>query len=336
MLSAFVTGLAGTELTSREADVLREAAPCGIILFARNVGDPEQVRRLTSAAREAVGADILVLIDQEGGRVRRLMPPHWRELPPAAAYGSLFAEDRAQACRSAFLAAQLLASDLRAVGINTNCTPVLDVPVIGSHDIIGNRAYGTAVEQIITLGRAVAEGHLAAGVLPVIKHMPGHGRATEDSHLALPVVRASRVELEQSDFLPFRALADMPVAMTAHVVFEAIDPQAPASTSASVTKDIMRSWGGFDGLLLRDDLGMKALSGSMAERAAAVIAAGSDIALVCSGDIADTEAVAGAVPRLDGVSQARFDKASAVLRQQQAFDVAEAEAGLQRALRATA
>jgi beta-N-acetylhexosaminidase len=336
MLSAFVTGLAGTELTPREAAVLRDAAPCGIILFARNVGDPEQVRRLTSAAREAVGADILVLIDQEGGRVRRLMPPHWRELPPAAAYGSLFAEDRAQACRSAYLAAQLLASDLRAVGINTNCTPVLDVPVPGSHDIIGNRAYGTVVDQVIALGRAVAEGHMAAGVLPVIKHMPGHGRATEDSHLELPVVRASCAELEQSDFLPFRALADMPVAMTAHVVFEAIDPHRPASTSVPVTKDIMRSWIGFDGLLVSDDLGMKALSGSMAERAVAVIAAGSDIALVCSGDIADTEAVAGGVPRLDGLSQARFDRASAVLRQQQTFDVAEAEAGLQRALRATA
>ncbi len=336
MLSAFVTGLAGTELAAREAAILREAAPCGIILFARNVSDPEQVRRLTAAAREAVGDDILVLIDQEGGRVRRLTPPHWRELPPASAYGILYGEDADRARHSAWLAARLLAQDLRAVGINTNCTPVLDVPVPGSHDIIGNRAYGTGVAQVVALARAVAEGHIAGGVLPVIKHMPGHGRATEDSHLALPRVKASRTELERTDFAAFRALAEMPVAMTAHVVFEAIDADHPASTSVRVTEDVMRTWIGFDGLLISDDLGMKALSGSMAERAAAVIAAGSDIALVCSGEIADTEAVAGAVPRLKGPSEARFARAGAVLRQQGPFDVAEAEAHLQRALHAVA
>jgi len=336
MLSAFVTGVAGTELTPREAAVLRAAAPCGIILFARNVSEPAQVRRLTSAARDAVGEDILVLIDQEGGRVRRLMPPHWRELPPASAYGALYAQDAEHACRTAWLASRLLAQDLRAVGINTNCTPVLDLPAPGSHAIIGNRAYGADARQVVDLGRAVAEGHMAGGVLPVIKHMPGHGRATEDSHLALPVVDTSRAELERTDFAPFRALAHLPVAMTAHVVFAAIDPGNPASTSARVTQDIMRAGIGFDGLLLSDDLGMQALSGSMAERAAAVIAAGSDIALVCSGEIADTEAVAGAVPRLDGPAQARFARAGAVLRQQAAFDVAEAEAGLQRALHATA
>jgi beta-N-acetylhexosaminidase len=336
MLSAFVTGLAGTELAPREAAVLRAAAPCGIILFARNVSDPEQVRRLTSAARDAVGDDILVLIDQEGGRVRRLTPPHWRELPPASAYGALYAQDVDRACRSARLAARLLAQDLRAVGINTNCAPVLDLPVPGSHDIIGNRAYGAGVEQVVALARAVAEGHMAGGVLPVIKHMPGHGRATEDSHLALPVVRTSLRELERTDFAPFRALAHMPVAMTAHVVFAAVDPEHPASTSARVTQDIMRTSIGFDGLLVSDDLGMQALTGSISQRATAVLAAGSDIALVCSGDIADTEAVAAAVPRLDGLSQARFARARAVLRQQAAFDVAEAEAHLQRALHALA
>lgn len=336
MLRAFVTGLAGTAVTPREAAALRATAPCGIILFARNIEDPTQVRRLTSAAREAVGDDILVLIDQEGGRVRRLMPPHWRELPPASAYGALYAEDTARACRTAWLASRLLAQDLRAVGINTNCTPVLDLPVPGSHDIIGNRAYGAGVRQVVDLGRAVAEGHMAGGVLPVIKHVPGHGRATEDSHLSLPVVRTSRAELERTDFAPFRELADMPVAMTAHVVFTAIDPANPASNSARITQEIIRGWIGFDGLLLSDDLGMKALSGTTAERAAAVLAAGSDIALACSGDLAEMEAVAAAVPRLEGAAQARFARASAVLRQQAAFDVAEAEAHLQRALRVVA
>ncbi len=336
MLSAFVTGLAGTALEAREAAVLRDARPCGVILFARNVRDPEQVLRLTDAARGAIGEDILVLVDQEGGRVRRLMPPHWRELPPAAAYARLYHQDPEQACRAAGLAARLTAADLKAVGINTNCAPVLDVPVEGSHDIIGDRAYGARADQVAALGRAVAEGHMAGGVLPVIKHVPGHGRATKDSHLELPAVSASRAVLARTDFAPFRALADLPAAMTAHVVFEAIDREHPASTSARVIGEVIRGAVGFDGLLMSDDLGMKALSGSMADRARAVLAAGSDLALVCSGDIADTEAVAGAVAPLQGVARARFDRACAVLRQQAPFDVAEAQAGLAHALRAMA
>jgi beta-N-acetylhexosaminidase len=334
MLSAFATGLAGTELSAREAAVLRAARPCGIILFARNAQDPEQVRRLTDAARAAVGSDILVLVDQEGGRVRRLMPPHWRELPPAAAYGRLYQQDPAGACRSARLAARLTAAELRQAGINTNCAPVLDVPATGSHEIIGDRAYGTGVKQVVALGRAVAEGFAAGGVLPVIKHMPGHGRATKDSHLELPVITASRRELDRTDFAPFRALADMPAAMTAHVVLDVVDAGNPASTSAAVTREVMRGAIGFQGLLISDDLEMKALSGSMAARAGAVIAAGSDIALVCSGECAHAEAVAGAVPALQGASLARYERACAVFRQQEPFDVAEAQAGLAQALRA--
>jgi beta-N-acetylhexosaminidase len=336
MRSAFIAGLAGLQLSAREAALLREARPCGVILFARNVREPEQVRRLTDAAGSAVGSDILVLIDQEGGRVRRLLPPHWRALPAAAAYGRLYADDPGEACRSARLAAQLAAAELRAVGVNTNCVPVLDVPAAGSHAIIGDRAYGCDARQVAALGRAVAEGSMAGGVLPVIKHMPGHGRATKDSHLELPVVSASRAELEHTDFAPFRALRDMPAAMTAHVVFEAIDAQRPASISARVTREVMRGAIGFDGLLMSDDLGMKALSGSIAERARAVTDAGSDLALVCSGDCRDTEAVAAAVPALAGPALARFERACAVFRQQQPLDVAEAEQGLARALRASA
>jgi beta-N-acetylhexosaminidase len=333
MLSAFITGLGGTELTAQEARILRDSRPCGIILFARNVATPDQVRRLAEAARDAVGFDILVLIDQEGGRVRRLMPPHWRELPPAAAYGRLYELDPEEACRSARLAARLTAAELRTVGINTNCAPVLDVPAKDGHDIIGNRAYGRRVKQVVALGRAVAEGYAAGGVLPVIKHMPGHGRATKDSHLELPVVAVSRAALDRTDFATFRALADMPAAMTAHVVFTAIDKENPASTSETVTREIMRDAIGFDGLLMSDDLGMKALSGTMAERAKAVIAAGSDLALVCSGELADTEAVAEAVPRLAGASLDRFRRACGIFRQQEPFDVAEARSSLEHALR---
>jgi beta-N-acetylhexosaminidase len=336
MLAAFITALAGPELKPEEAAVLKATRPCGIILFARNVVDPEQVRRLSDAARAAVGHDILVLIDQEGGRVCRLRPPHWRPLPAAAAYARLYADDPAEACRTARLAAQLTAMDLRAAGINTNCVPVLDVPAPGSHDIIGDRAYGADPEQVAALGRAVAEGHMAGGVLPVIKHVPGHGRALADSHLELPIVSASLAEMERIDFATFRACADLPAAMTAHVVYEAIDKAHPASTSARVIADVIRSRIGFDGLLMSDDLGMQALSGSMGERTREVLAAGCDVALVCSGDLADTEAAAAVAPALSGAALARYGRARAVVQQSQAFDVAAAENSLAQALRALA
>jgi beta-N-acetylhexosaminidase len=333
MLAAFITALAGLELTPAEAAVLRAARPCGVILFARNVRDPDQTLRLTEAARAAVGDDILVLIDQEGGRVRRLRPPHWRELPAAAAYGRLYGDDAGAACSTARLAARLTAQELRAVGINTNCAPVLDVPVAGSHDIIGDRAYGAEPRQVCDLGLAVAEGFMAGGVLPVIKHIPGHGRATKDSHLALPVVSASRAELVGTDFAAFQRLAHLPAAMTAHVVFSAVDPDLPASVSPRVTAEIVRGAIGFDGLLMSDDLGMKALTGDIGSRARAVIAAGSDLALVCSGDLSDTEAAAAVVPQLGGVALDRFERARAVFSQQEPFDMAQAIAGLELALR---
>ena len=334
MLSAFITGLAGLELDAREAAVLRAARPCGVILFARNVADPTQVRRLCEDARDAVGSDVLVLVDQEGGRVRRLLPPQWRLLPAAAAYGRLYADDAAEACRTARLAAQLTAAELGACGINTNCVPVLDVPAPGSHDIIGDRAYGAAVRQVAALGRAVAEGHIAGGVLPVMKHVPGHGRATKDSHLELPAVTAPVAELERTDFAAFRACADLPAAMTAHVVFEAVDRDRPASASARVIADVVRGAIGFSGLLMSDDLGMRALEGTVAERARAVLSAGCDLALVCSGNPADTEAVAAVAPQLGGAALARFERAHAIIGRRQSFDIAEAEGCLAQALRA--
>lgn len=288
---------------------------------------------LVSAAKEAVGEnELLVLIDQEGGRVQRIRPPLGRALPPAAAYAKHYESDPHAACRSAKAVAQLMAEDLSALGINCDCAPVLDVPVPGSHDIIGDRAFGTTPEQVAALGRAVADGFLAQGMLPVIKHIPGHGRATKDSHLDLPVVTASRAELTATDFEPFRLLADLPAGMTAHVVFTDIDPDHPASISAKVTREVIREQIGFDGLLMSDDLSMKALSGSMRERARAVIAAGSDVVLHCNGDFAEMQDAAAGSPALEGKSLERFMAAVAVTERRATFDPAPAEAELAQVL----
>ena len=241
------------------------------------------------------------------------------------------------ACRDAFLVARLTADDLRPFGVNTSCAPVLDVPVAGAHDIIGNRAYGLSPSLVLELGGAVADGLMAGGVLPVMKHIPGHGRAHADSHLELPVVAASRADLAATDFAPFRALRRLPAAMTAHVLYTALDAQHPASTSASLTRDIIRGDIGFDGLLMSDDLGMSALTGSMVERTRAVLAAGSDLALHCNGDLAEMRDVARAAPPLAGRALARFDAAVAVtLAPRSPYDMAEAEAVCERLLALTA
>jgi beta-N-acetylhexosaminidase len=273
-----------------------------------------------------------VLIDQEGGRVQRLRPPLGRALPAADAYARLYAEDAALAQEAAFHAARLLADDLNALGINTDCAPVLDVPVPGAHDVIGDRAYGREPLQIAALGRAVANGFMAGGVLPVIKHIPGHGRATADSHHELPVVTEPHAVLSETDFAPFKALRDMPVAMTAHVVFTAIDDAQPASTSKRVTQDVIRDEIGFDGLLMSDDLSMNALSGTFAERTRAVLDAGSDLALHCNGVLAEMEQVAGAIPTLSGEALRRFHAAVAVLDRRDPYDSVKAETQLALAL----
>lgn len=327
--AALITGLAGTTLNADERAFLAHWRPAGIILFARNIADHEQIHRLVSDALEAIdSADTLVLIDQEGGRVQRLRPPLGRALPPASTYAALYAEDAEAATRAAWLAARLLADDLKALGIDMNCAPVLDLPVPGAHEIIGDRAYGSQVAQVAALGRAVAEGLMGGGVVPVVKHIPGHGRATADSHLALPVVATSAEELERTDFAPFRLLADMPAAMTAHVVYTAFDAHAPASTSRAVTERVIRGYIGFDGLLMSDDLGMQALAGPMQARAAAVISAGSDVALHCSGVLAEMEAAAGGVPYLAAAAKTRFERALAVRANRAPYVRAEAELAL--------
>ena len=325
MTAALITGVSSTALTPDERAFLRDVQPAGLILFSRNCQTRSQITALVAEARAAVGpGQLLVLIDQEGGRVQRLRPPLGRTLPPGQAYADLHANDAEAAKSAAFQIARLVAAELKAFGIDTNCAPVLDVPVPGSHDIIGDRAYGNTPEGIAVLAREVARGYMSGGVLPVIKHIPGHGRATTDSHLDLPVVTEPRDVLSSSDFAPFRVLNTMPAAMTAHVVFTAVDPHQPASTSEAVTREVIRGEIGFDGLLMSDDLSMKALAGSMRGRAESVIRAGSDLALHCNGDFAEMCAAAEGVPQLAGKALARFKRAHAVTTRSEEFDESEA------------
>ncbi|TNC16286.1 beta-N-acetylhexosaminidase [Methylobacterium terricola] len=336
MTLALILGCAGPTLSPEEAAFFRAARPWGFILFKRNVETPEQVRALTAALRETVGrADAPILIDQEGGRVQRMTRPHWQAYPSGRAYFRAGGPEGGPAL--AGLGARLMAYDLAQVGINVDCAPVLDVPVPGAHDVIGDRAYGTEPGVVAAFGRAVAEGLMAGGVLPVMKHVPGHGRAGADSHHALPVVEASLAALEAHDFRPFQALADLPMAMSAHVVFRALDPENPATTSATVIREIVRGRIGFDGLLMTDDLSMNALSGSFRDRTAAAFRAGCDVGLHCNGVRAEMEEVAAAAPALAGESLRRAEAALARLRPVPAtFDPAEARARLDAGLAAAA
>jgi beta-N-acetylhexosaminidase len=332
--SALILGCAGPELTSQEQAFFRQVRPWGFILFKRNIETPAQVRALTASLRDTVGrANAPILIDQEGGRVQRMGPPQWPAYPPGRTYGQVAASDPVVRREITRLGARLMAHDLLSVGINVDCVPVLDVPVSGAHDVIGDRAYGTDAETVAVLGRAAAEGLIAGGVLPVIKHVPGHGRAGADSHHALPVVDAPLHALEAQDFVPFRHLADMPLAMTAHVVYTAIDPERPATTSERVLREIVRGHIGFEGLLMSDDLSMNALSGSLAERAEASFAAGCDVGLHCNGRFDEMEAVASVAPRLEGRARARAEAALArICHLPEPFDVAETRARFEAAL----
>lgn len=328
---AAIFGLSGLCLLEHEKDFFRAADPFGFILFARNCGEPQQVRDLVAALRASVGRDDApVLIDQEGGRVQRLRPPHWRAAPAAARIAALMARDETDAIEAAWLNARLLADELAAIGITVDCLPLLDVPVPGAHAIIGDRALGDAPDRVAMLGRAICEGLLAGGVLPVIKHIPGHGRAGVDSHEALPVVEATRGDLERFDFAPFRSLNAMPWAMTAHVVYTALDRASPATTSTTVVADVIRGWIGFDGLLISDDLCMGALAGSLGERAAATLAAGVDVALHCNGVLDEMEAVAEVCPRFNEAAMRRVVRGETLRlgRKSAAFDVAAANARL--------
>lgn len=322
---AFMSGCAGLSLSDAERRFFAAARPCGLILFARNVGTPAQIRSLIAAFKEAVESDeALVLVDQEGGRVQRLRPPHWRNMPPARCYGRLYETDPETAKRAAFAGAQLIAQELHDVDINVDCTPVLDVPDRGAHEIIGDRAFSSDPEVVIALGRAVMEGCLAGGVLPVIKHVPGHGRAKADSHLTLPRIDASASDLDAVDFRPFRALRQAPLAMTAHVLLSAFDDRRPSSVSPVIMGEVIRDRIGLSGLLMSDDVGMKALGGSFAERARGVIDAGCDVALHCSGNLAEMVEVGNAVPPLQGLAAERFARARDCLHDPQPFDVEDA------------
>jgi len=327
-ISAAILGCAGTTLTAEEAAFFRDVKPWGFILFKRNIADPNQVRALTAALRATVGRpDAPILIDQEGGRVARLQAPHWRKYPPGRAYGDLVANDPLVAREITRLGARLIAHDLTSLGINVDCVPVLDVPDPQGHEIIGDRAYGDTPEQVATLGRAAAEGLLAGGVLPIIKHIPGHGRAMADSHLELPVVKAKLAELDARDFAPFRVLSDMPMAMTAHVVYTAIDRSRPATTSKKAIKKIIRESIGFDGLLMSDDLSMKALSGDFRQRAKDSLAAGCDVVLHCNGDMAEMKAVMSGVGKLSREAKRRVQAVMGrLVKVPEPLDVAEARA----------
>src|SRR3954471_2869327 len=296
---AFITGVSGTELTAAEREFIRSERPWGFILFKRNVETRAQVAALVAELRAVAGfADAPVLIDQEGGRVQRLGPPHWPVYPPGAVFAGLYDTDSALGLTAARLSARLIAADLADLGITVDCLPLADVPVAGANAVIGNRAYGTEPGKVAAIARAVTEGLEQGGVLPVLKHIPGHGRATADTHFKLPVVDTSREELERTDFAAFRPLNDLPMAMTAHVVFSALDPAQPATTSATIIQQVIRGQIGFQGLLMSDDVSMNALAGSIGERSKAIIAAGCDIVLHCNGKLDEMREVARAVPEL--------------------------------------
>jgi beta-N-acetylhexosaminidase len=296
-----------------------------MILFKRNISDSRQVINLISEFKSAIGrSDVPVLVDQEGGRVQRLGPPHWPLYPPGAAYGRLYDRDPEKGRAAARLGARLIAADLEPLGFTVDCLPVADVPVPGADPVIGDRAYGETPAKVAELAQAVADGLREGGILPVLKHLPGHGRATADSHECLPVVTADRATLEQTDFAAFRPLAALPLGMTAHVVFAAIDPVSPATTSFKMIQEVIRGFIDFRGLLMSDDISMAALSGALGERTRAALAAGCDVVLHCNGKLDEMEAVAAAAPRLDGEAAQRAAAALKARGKPKDIDLAEA------------
>src|ERR1700685_960491 len=334
-MRAFITGVAGAALTNEERKFLRDAQPWGLIVFLRNIAGPDPLRRLIGEFRSAVGRAAPVLIDAEGGRVARLGPPQWPNYPPGPAYGALYDKDRETGLAAARLGARLIASDLADLGIDVDCMPLGDVPVPGSDTVIGDRAYGTEPGKVAAIAGAIAEGLADGGVLPVLKHIPGHGRATADSHKRLPVVTTDRATLEVTDFAAFRPLTGLPLGMTAHVVFSAIDPVAPATLSAAIVGGVIRDSIGFRGLLMSDDISMSALSGSLSERTAAAITAGCDMVLHCDGELAQMRSVAGTAPVLAGAAARGAAAALAAKRPAAPFDIAAGRAEFARLMNGT-
>jgi beta-N-acetylhexosaminidase len=320
-MRAFITGVLGPELSAEERTFIRSERPWGFILFKRNVETPQQVVRLVQQLREAVDRpDVPVLIDQEGGRVQRLRPPHWPDYPPGAIFSRLYDIDPALGLSAARLSARLIAADLAELGITVDCLPLADVPVAGADDVIGDRAYGTEPGKVSLIARAVTDGLEQGGILPVLKHIPGHGRATADSHHRLPTVDTAKTELERTDFTAFRPLADLPMAMTAHVVFSALDPAHPATTSATIIEQVIRGSIGFQGLLMSDDVSMNALAGTLAERTRASVIAGCDMVLHCNGKFDEMREVARETPELSGKALERANAALAARKTAQPFD----------------
>jgi beta-N-acetylhexosaminidase len=328
-MRAFITGVAGLDLTDAERAFIGDAKPWGFILFKRNVQSPDQVTALVQELRDCAGrADAPVLIDQEGGRVQRLGPPHWPAYPAGVVFDRLYELDSVAGLRAAWLSARLIADDLNQLGITVDCLPLADVPVAGADAVIGDRAYGTTPAKVAAIARAVTDGLEQGGVLPVLKHIPGHGRATADTHFRLPTVDTPEAELDATDFAAFRPLADLPMAMTAHVVFSAIDAAHPATTSATMIQRVIRERIGFQGLLMSDDVSMNALAGSIAERTRAIVAAGCDMVLHCNGRLDEMQAVAAETPELAGQALTRADRALAARKAPAGFDRSAARAEL--------
>lgn len=326
---AFITGVSGPELTAEERAFIRAERPWGFILFKRNVSTPAQVAALVGELRNSAGnPDAPVLIDQEGGRVQRLGPPHWPVYPPGAVFSTLYDIDSALGLTAARLSARLIAADLADLGISVDCLPLADVPVAGADAVIGNRAYGTEPGKVAAIARAVTEGLEQGGVLPVLKHIPGHGRATADTHFKLPIVDTSRDELMRTDFAAFKPLSDLPMAMTAHVVFSAVDPAHPATTSATMIEQVIRGAIGFQGLLMSDDVSMNALAGTLTERTRAIVSAGCDMVLHCNGNIQEMRDVASQTPELTGKALERANRALAARKAPLALDRAAARTEL--------
>jgi beta-N-acetylhexosaminidase len=306
-MKSCILGCAGGALSDDERRLFRDVDPLGFILFARNCENPSQLRRLVDDLRDAVGRHAPVLVDEEGGRVQRMKPPVWRDAPAPGLFGAIYARNPDAARALAVINARLIAEDLCAVGIDVNCAPLLDLREDNGHAVIGDRAFSPEPDVVVRLGQAWVDGLRAGGVMPVIKHLPGHGRTRVDSHHALPVVDAALEDLEQRDFAPFLAFRNNPVGMTGHLLFRAIDPDRPATLSKTVIGAVIRGRIGFDGLLLTDDLSMSALNGSLGDRAAAAITAGCDIALHCNGVMAEMQDVADSVPALAGDSLRRAE-----------------------------
>lgn len=319
---AFITGIKGARLNAAERKFIRKHDPYGFILFKRNCEKPDQIKALTSELRNITGRDAPILIDQEGGRVARLRGPNYAPLPPMRVFGDLYKKNKTRAKKALTLNVQIIAAELLALGIDVDCIPVLDIPVRGADNIIGDRAFGVDPKIVSELGRVAVDAACAAGLTPIIKHIPGHGRAMCDSHLDLPVVDTPLKTLAGTDFVPFAKLNDAPWAMLAHVVFNALDDRNPASLSPAVIEYI-RSKIGFDGVLIGDDLSMKALRGSYTVRAEKTLAAGADLALHCNGNLAQMEKVAAGCAEITAKSAARLKTGRAKLGRKIRADLAE-------------